>query len=87
MSLFRPREDGERPRTRGVGKRAEGGILPRMQTSESRTAYPQLRGALSSHLRDVGDFVALSQPDEAREALQFALSIRAEIEIPPDDRD
>jgi len=47
---------------------------------DDRTAYPQLRRALSAHLRDVGDFVEFHQPDATRRAMELALCIRAELD-------
>lgn len=45
--------------------------------------YPQLRLALSGHLRAVGDLVDLCLADAAREALGFAAAIAAELELDP----
>jgi hypothetical protein len=61
------------------------GLLPELIVDRRRTAYPFLRRLVAAHLRDVGDFVALDQPDAARNALQMALAVRAEIEVAPGD--
>jgi hypothetical protein len=53
---------------------------------DGRTAYPFLRRVISSHLRAVGDFIALNQPDAARTTLDMALAVRAELEITPERR-
>jgi hypothetical protein len=59
---------------------ADGTGVPAVIIHSDATAYPQLRRAISSHIRDVGEFVELWQPDGARRALQMALSIKAEID-------
>jgi putative hemolysin len=57
-----------------------GAELARAVVDGHTTAYPHLRRTLSSYLRDVGDFIELSQPDAARCALEMAISIKAEID-------
>jgi hypothetical protein len=43
--------------------------------------YPQLREALSRHLREVGDFVELGRHRAAREALLTANAIESELKF------
>jgi hypothetical protein len=68
------------------GEQDLSGVLPEVIVDRRRTAYPFLRRLVAAHLRDVGDFVALDQPDAARGALQMALAVRGEIEIAPRDQ-
>jgi hypothetical protein len=75
-------EDESRPHAARFGRCP----LPEVIVDHRRTAYPFLRRIITAHLRDVGDFVALHQPEAARSALQMALAVRGEIEITPEGR-
>ena len=50
-----------------------------LEVSENVASYPDLRRALSRHLRDVGDQVEMGQPDAARDALRAAIAISSEV--------